>query len=105
MQGIGPIWVALCAIVVLLVAIWFVVHPDMKTGVLKTIGLAILSLGAVSRIAASWHDDDGYTSPLALFVWTGIALYMGGLARDFYLRQTRGDPTWYPRRRGSKELA
>jgi hypothetical protein len=97
--GLDLIWVTLCATAVLFIALWFVIHPDMKTGIMGTTGLAVLALGALSRISASWNDLDGHVNnTLPLFVWTGVALFLGHLARNFHKRlQTREDKRtdWY----------
>jgi hypothetical protein len=101
--GLDMAWAVGCAMLVLLIALWFVFHPEMRTGVLGTIGLALLALAALSRISAAWHDADGHVSPLALFVWTGLAFYLSFIARNFWRRSTHRDQTWYSDGRKSRQ--
>lgn len=84
-----------CAMAVLVISLWFVIDPNMKTRIMGTLGLGILALAAMARIFAALHDKDGHATALSIFTWLGMALYFGFIARNFHNRSVRKDSTWY----------
>ena len=78
--------------VIVIVSLLFVFHPDYESGLVGVIGLAMVSVAAVSRIDDLLDRADTLgevrVSPRALLAWVGVALFFGQLAWRF-LRRTR----------------
>lgn len=80
----------LCACVVL------VFHPDYDSGLVGTIGLALVAFGALGRVLALVElGNEVQLSRLALIVWGGLALFFGRLLWKFLARARSRGPGWY----------
>jgi len=74
-----------------------VFHPDYHDGLLMRAGLVIIAFCAVSRIARLVDGTPDYLNPVAIALWVGLAMFMGGHLYRFLRRVTWKGPTWYPK--------
>lgn len=94
-------------VVIVFVCIVFVFHPDYESGVVGTVGLAVLALAAASRaddvigrlVDAGSLADAPAVPPRALIAWVGAALFFGQLAYRFLRRCWQSDGDTSNRRR------
>jgi len=90
------ILVGISLIIVMAVSIFFVIHKDYSVGFIGGLGLLMISVGAYSRLSSIMeHMENVYLSPVSVFVWTGLALYLSDRMKRF-VKRTKKRNHWYP---------
>lgn len=88
--------VGMASMFVLGACLMLVFHRDYHSGFCGTIGLGCIAVAAFIRatsiVGGSYNN---MMTPLAVFVWFGLALYIGQVLFSFLRRSKRRD-NWYP---------
>jgi membrane-bound ClpP family serine protease len=101
---VSIVLVLVAASAVMLACLFLVMHPDYKCGVFGVLGLAMICMGAVTRVStlveACLHGSEYcanfYLRPVTVFVWFGLSLFMGSIIYRFLQRtKCRGTREWY----------
>lgn len=72
--------VSLCALVVGVICVILVLHPQYNDGLFGRIGLSIMGIAAFARTVNLLSEDNTPVSNIRAMLWIGLALF---LARHF----------------------
>lgn len=99
--------VMLSASLTLALCLLLVFHPDYHTGPLGVVAMGMIGLAALGRtLQLMDHPDPLRISPIALFLWVGIALLMVSLAWKFLARlRIKNTERWYQCDQRPKQLS
>lgn len=87
------------AAITLALCLLLVFHPDYQTGPLGAVAMGMIGLSALGRVMQLMeHPDPLRISPIALFLWVGVALLMVSLTWKFCVRlRAKLTGRWYER--------
>jgi hypothetical protein len=95
MMGAPLLLVTLAAFAVVASCSVLTLHRDYQSGIVGTFFLALIAFGAFAQLVAIFEHDRAVT-PVALFVWVGLAGWFGRTLWKFAARlRERGKPGWY----------
>lgn len=97
-MGTPLLLVTLSAFIVMVACLVLTLHKDYHTGVVGSFALGMIACGALARLLFIFeHHDASLVTPVALFIWVGMALHFAQLMVRFLLRlRGKGNGgTWY----------
>jgi hypothetical protein len=97
MNDVAVVVVLVSATLVLICSLILVFHPEYEDGLIMRTGLALFGICAFSRVVRLLDGSPDYLNPVAILLWTGLALFLGGHTYRFLKRAMWKPSTWYPR--------
>jgi hypothetical protein len=88
------------SIMVTLSCLVLVFHPEYEDGLIMRVGLVAIVFASVARVARLFDGTPDYLSPVAITLWTGLALFLCMHTYRFLKRATWKGSTWYPHTSG-----
>lgn len=88
--------VFVAAALVLVVCTLLVLHRDYHAGLFGNAGLGLVAIAAAARLAGILEQgNEMHITPVAVLLWSGLALFLVRHALKFLQRWLHRGPTWY----------
>lgn len=86
MESIAILVIGVAVLVVALVCLLLVLHPEYELGLFGVVGLGLLVIAALGKLDDYLSPGEVYHSPRVLIMWVGLAFFFGQLAWRFLKR-------------------
>lgn len=91
-----PIVALICAALTGACCITLIFHKDYDDGIIGRIALGLMGFAAFARVTTPFFGlVPIMPTPVSVFLWSGIALFMTRHTMKFLIRSKKRDSTWY----------
>lgn len=83
--------VSLCALIVGVICVFLVLHPQYNDGLFGRLGLVIIGISAFARAANLFTGDSPPVSNIGAMLWIGLAIFLSRHLSIFMLHKDKAD--------------